>query len=228
MRVFIKTGMNSGSNVCCYTGHVPADDGWTNLSTKNADLQHFRALCVATVDTAADTVRANIISANDVQAQMIIQSDPITAAIALHDPTVNIGFQILILPIEQYVGVIGVGGLSLGLQNGNNVSLDGTPPSGLRVGIDGWYQVSFVIGAPVATVNDIDIGLGINGDTSSAVRLQTVTITDNFGHISGSTLMNLVAGDVVQIFLIGTPPGTFGVNDPANAQVRLTVSRIGP
>ena len=211
---------------CCYTGYVPGDEGWTNLTTKNADLQHFRALCVATVDTAADTVRANMISATEVQAQMIMQSDPITAAIALHDPAVDIGTQSLIVPIEQYVG----SSLSLALQSGNNVSLDGTPPTGLRVGVDGWYQVSFAIGAPVVGgADDMDIGLGINGDTTSVVRLQTiVTGAPILGHINGSTLMNLVAGDVVQIFLIGTPGDTFTVTDPANATIRITVSRVGP
>lgn len=203
------------------------DAGVTNLATKNADLQQFRGLCLATVDAAAESVRANMISTSDVQAQIIMQSDAIPAAIAQHDSAINIGTQTLASPIEPYVGGTAPDVLSFTLQNGNNVTL-GENATGLRVGVDGWYQVSFAIGAPSAGVSDVTIGLSINGDATSVVPLRTVTTTNTFGHVSGSTLMNLIAGDVVQIFLIGTALGTFTVADPANADVRLNISLVGP
>jgi hypothetical protein len=218
-----------GSNVCCYTGYVPQDQGLTNLATKNAELLHQRSLCLAAVDVAADTVRANLITANEVQAQIIIQSDPIVAATAIQDPTINIGVQTLVAAVEQYIGgpVIGTT-MSLVLQNANGIALDSTS-TGLVVSEDGWYQISFNIQAPVATGSTIDVGIGINGLVSTAVPLVPVpTGAPTLGFISGSIMMNLIAGDTIQLFLFGTPGNTFTLTVPLTANIRLSAARVGP
>ncbi len=215
----------TGSNVSCYTGTVPSDGGFTNFASKTADLQHTRSLCMAAVDVAADTVRANVISANEVQAQIITQTNPITAAIAVHDTTLTIGQQVLAGPIEQYIGAVAPGNLSFVFDSSNDVTLASPVANGLVVGSDGWYQVSFNIGRPTASAQ-MQVGVGINADTASAVPLATVTTGAPVpGFVSGSTLMDLVAGDIVQLFLFGVAADTFDV--PSNL-IRLTVARIGP
>jgi hypothetical protein len=213
----------SFGTVSCYNGQPQNDAYFTSISVAQThENMHQRAICIATVDLATDTLRANTITANELQATQIILGDPITAGTFVDSGTV--GPQGIAIPsIVQFTGSGGTL-LALTVDTANDIVLNSSA-DGVIVGSDGWYQISLEIqnAASVAVADPrTSVGIAINGLTSTFVGLDSIRTTPQIA--SGSTLILLSAGDLVQIYVLTTAV----LETVSGGPVRLDVVRLGP
>jgi len=213
-----------GANVTCFNGAPPNDAYFNSISVAQThENLHQRAICIATVDLATDTLRANTITANELQATQIILGDPITAGTFTDSNTV--GPQPITGPsIAQLTGAPGTL-LSLIADSSNDIVLNASA-DGVIVGSDGWYQISLEIQNATSTlVADprTSVGIAVNGLSSTFVGLDSIRTTTQIA--SGSTLMLLSAGDLIQIYVL---VASVGAETVTGGPIRLDVVRLGP
>ncbi len=217
-----------GSSASCYTAFPPKDASYQSISVAcNHENLQQRSLCVATVDLATDTLRANVITVNELQATDIILGDPITSGSFVDSGTVGPQTIAALAQVIPFTGLPGGTAIALTVEDANNVSLDPSA-SGVIVGEDGWYQVSIEMQNALTTQAGADpttsFGIGINGLAGSFIGLGSMTPAVATT-VSGSTLVYLTAGDLVQIFV------SLAVNlaeTVSAGPVRLEVARVGP
>ena len=209
-----------GANICCYNSHPQNDASYQSISVAcTHENLHQNSLCAAVVNLTTDTLRANSITVNELQASQIITGDPVTAGSFTAGAT-NI--------TRTGPGIFIFSSISFSPEVANNIVLNGTG-NGIIVGEDGWYRISLELLGVLESLSltpTTSIGIGVNGMTSSFVGLDSP-----FGGlgqtVSGNTLVLLSAGDLINVFVsINDSPS---VNLMISATgVRLEALRLGP